>query len=491
MQKKVYSTVAGCSPKKSRSATEKAHSIEKLRWVVLSVIVAGFLFSALGYLVVCAINPALAPPSRLPLDNRKTNQFAELTVQTVASGNFQDSFEKAAADHIFCRDEILQVNAGVQRIGIRTSNLLFNFPAFSTYYGSGSVEMPQVDRIQKKPSMQSETKEKRMQANADALNNLTSKIEGKLIYYKCSRIDSSACSPASKLVNTMADEEYVQQVFADRLDSRWQFLSGEYETIQDFDQDYFRLDHHWKISGATKAYKRIMQILDRESVDFSEPRSAGWPTWQGSFARLGIDFSLEGEQLEDVDYARSALSVTADGKEREEDFLDRGYAGSESSSYQPEENYQDYYDSYFHKRVGILIMTNTTVDGVEDGVANATDGESGAVEGGAAADGVVDVADGAGDDAVGGTEEAAATGDAAGATSKNDDTLLILADSFSSCMDRFFAESYKRVIVVDPRKFDGSLSEVINEYSPKDCVCIFSDPTIWDSDNGVPEALSS
>ena len=418
-----------------QSRGQKTCSIEKLRCILLCVIAALSLFSVMAYLVVCAINPTLEPPQKLPLDNRKTNQFSELTIQNLASGNFQDSFEKAAADHIFCRDKILQINASVQRVAIRTSNLLFNYPAFSTYYGSNCVEMPQVNRIQKKPSAQSEDKSKRMEDNANALNTLVSKIDGNLIYYQCSRIDTSSYSLVSKLVNKMADEKYVQQAFADKLDSRWQFVSGGYNASKDYDQDFFRLDHHWKISGATKAYKRIMQLLDKEAVQFSEPQSTGWPMWQGSFARLGIDFCLEGEQLEDVEYARSTLDVTVDGEKVDETFLDKGYAGSKSSAYIPQENYQDFYDSYFHKRAGIITMENTTL--------------------------------------------------------KNDETLLVLADSFSSCMDRFFAESYGRVVVIDPRKFSGSLSDVISKYNPKDCVCIFSDQTIWDLDNGVSEALGS
>ena len=58
-------------------------------------------------------------------------------------------------------------------------------------------------------------------------------------------------------------------------------------------------------------------------------------------------------------------------------------------------------------------------------------------------------------------------------------------------MERFFAESYARVVVVDPRRFEGSLSSLVDEKNPTDVACILSDQTVETSGNNVTKTLAS
>ena len=58
---------------------------------------------------------------------------------------------------------------------------------------------------------------------------------------------------------------------------------------------------------------------------------------------------------------------------------------------------------------------------------------------------------------------------------------MIVADSFANCMDRFFAESYGRVVYIDPRQTKKSIKDIAREYNVEDCVCIISDVVLENS----------
>ena len=416
-------------------AAELAVKAERVRGMALIAVVALLLLSAMGYLAVCVVKPALAPSAKLLLDNRNITEFPECSFQTLASGTFQSSFEKAASDHVPCRDELLKANAAAQRLGIRTANLPFGYKTIPTYYGSGYAEARETQLVQAMPVAQSEEMEAVLAANADALNNLSEKIDGKLVYYRPARLDCSSFSPAAKLMKGIADGGYIQDVFLDKLDSKWQLASNEYSSLKEYKEDFFRTDHHWKISGAVKGYETIMDALGRETVSFSDPEFVGWGAWYGSAARMGIDFTLKGEKVQDVDYERSTLEVTINGEKKNEASLERGYSAKGAKSYTPKKNYESYYGAWFHGDYGIITIENPSCG--------------------------------------------------------NDDTLLIIGDSFSNCIERFFAESYSRVVVVDPRHFEGSLSALIDEEKPRDLACILSDQTVRSNENNVTKTLTS
>ena len=403
-------------------AAELAKKVERARGMVLVAVVALLLLSAMGYLLVCAANPDLTPAKRLLLENRDINEFPECSPQTLISGTFQSAFEKAASDHMPARDELLQVNAAAQRLGIRTANLPFDYAAIPTYYGSDYAEASKAQLVQVMPATRTKEMKEAFATSANALNSLGEKIDGTLVYYRPTRLASSSFSPAAKLMRNIADESYAQDAFLDKLDDKWQIASDEYSSLEEYKEDFFRTDHHWKIGGAVKGYETIMEVLGKEFISFSAPESVGWPTWYGSASRIGIDFDVSGEKLQDVDYERSKLNVIVDGRAEDETMLDVGYSPENAKSKQPEEKYANQYGTWFHGNYATLVIENPSCE--------------------------------------------------------NNETLLIIGDSYSTCIDRFFAESYARVVVIDPRLFEGSLSALIDEEKPRDVVCILSDLTV-------------
>ena len=52
-------------------------------------------------------------------------------------------------------------------------------------------------------------------------------------------------------------------------------------------------------------------------------------------------------------------------------------------------------------------------------------------------------------------------------------TILLVKDSFSHCLAPFLAENYKRVILVDPRYYKQSVSELVKKTGAEQVVALY------------------
>lgn len=127
-------------------------------------------------------------------------------------------------------------------------------------------------------------------------------------------------------------------------------------------------------------------------------------------------------------YKRSGLSVTADGKELSESDIDYSYS-KKSGKYRKKNRFENVYAKYYHGDFGLLELTNENAE--------------------------------------------------------SDDSLLIIGDSFSNCMERFFAENYKHVYVIDPRHYTGDISAFIDEHDITDGVFLLSRNNLGNSAFGL------
>ncbi len=66
-------------------------------------------------------------------------------------------------------------------------------------------------------------------------------------------------------------------------------------------------------------------------------------------------------------------------------------------------------------------------------------------------------------------------------SAETDKTLLIIGESFTNNVERLFAESYRKVYVVDPRLFEGNISQLMVAASPDDALVILSGT--WSSED--------
>lgn len=380
--------------------------IGRLRNVVLVVAVAACLAFVLGYRVY-AYEEGIELPTSSDLEARTYQTFPELSWETVSEGTFQDDFEQYIADGIPERDDLLLANASLQRRVIELANLPFGYDVYDTYYGSDYVIVESIGGVYAKPKTTLDITVEDLNGWAASYSEL---IEANpdidWVFYLCDRSSTSEANPAVALSGNAADYEYATENFIDLLPESCTIVDGAYTDFDEFAEDRFRTDHHWNIYGAMEAYDEVIEALGKDPIEFGEVFEAySGPFW-GSSARSGLVLEGDPDSVYDVEYDRSELVVTVAGEEKGTTFLDKGWAKN-FTEYESDSLYDDAYDGYFHYNYGLFEIENTELD--------------------------------------------------------NGETLLIIGDSYTNCVERFFAESYQYVYVLDPRYYDGeALQEFID-----------------------------
>ncbi len=74
-------------------------------------------------------------------------------------------------------------------------------------------------------------------------------------------------------------------------------------------------------------------------------------------------------------------------------------------------------------------------------------------------------------------------------TTDNEQTLLLFKDSFANSLIPFLVTQYKEIVVVDPRYYYGTVTELMSSYSINDVLFLYSGNTLF-ADNNLKEVLS-
>ena len=419
--------------KTHEKAHERAHerthakSHEKAHAIIFLCISVCIFFSLFVYLILVYLVPQLPHNETLYLEERKATQCESLNMQTLIDSSFQESFEKYASDALPIRDEVLLANAYVQRTCIRLANCVFSYEVYPTYYGCVWIQSDSDGRVCREPHIKTDTLEENLEKCAAGFNSLSDSISGNLVYCMPNKLGTSKLNPAYSLVNNAADEDWFTKYFLNNLNERWSAYIDTYDSLAEYSENYFYSDHHWNIDGAVKNYKRIMSLLKREALNFTDSYKVDYlPEFYGASARKGIDLDGTADYLLDVDYNHSDLLITVNDEQKyDAGFLDDSYEQDDSKKWHAIKSYTAPYANYFHSNKEKIVIENPSCN--------------------------------------------------------NQDTLLIVADSFANCMDRFFAESYGRVVYIDPRQTKKSIKDIAREYNVEDCVCIISDVVLENS----------
>lgn len=345
------------------------------------------------------------------LEGRTYQQMPELGGVSLFSGEFQTALEQCLADAVPCRDAVLLMNAKLQRELIGIANMPFGFEAYHTFYDSDYLVAPTKARLFEAPYTVS-----RWGDDLDyALERYAALFEAyPSIRWHVALVDrSGTCesSPAAELVSDFAGYRFFFEAIQGRLADRCGFI--DLSNLMEQPGYYFATDHHWQVEGSTRAYETIMQSLGRNAIRFGPTFSAYDGKFYGALARSGLDVELF-DQLDDVSYDHGTYTVIVDGREKPMSYLCEGFSGK---TYEKADAYANVYADYFHGDPGLLEIRN----------------------------------------------EHAQKG-----------TLLIVGDSFTNNMDRFFAESYQTVLVADLRHYDGTMADLLDSYDIHDCVFIMS-----------------
>lgn len=362
--------------------------------------------------------------SESKLEGRSYHGFPMLNSKTLLDGSFQLSFESYLSDAVPARNSLLLAHAALQREAIVASNKLFGFHAYPTFYGSDFAYVPEEDSViclhSTADSPDALALPKFVQAiNAFAATLSQTHPDTRVALCNPEAIWLSERDPLFSLTTGALDHEFVQETLLDELASEIVVIDARLDPNSSFSQDYFRTDHHWNIFGAYKGYlKAIAALLPNvEPVQVKDTIVYDDVPFFGSRSRAALMETQTPDFIADIVYDESPLEVIYDGVQTDVEAL-RHRQLYESGSYD-QQRYENRYEEFFHSDPELLEISNPEAD--------------------------------------------------------TDNTLVIVADSYTNCIERLFAEHYAKVYVMDLRKGSQTLSERLDGLDVDDVLFLMTE----------------
>lgn len=349
-----------------------------------------------------------ASQTRSYLEGRSYNTCPKPTINSIASGTFQDQAESFVADLFPQRDAALMVNAAAQRAGVQLAASLCGYSVFPTFYGSDIVYDAEHDLLAETSQSSSKSQDDQWEKALSAFNaHMTKHPDCSYVFYEFDRISSSSNNPTRELVSNPIDTTYLEEHFYSQLDNDAYVINGTYSSLAELSKTYFRTDHHWTAQQAYKAYCDIAQSFNAKPIPKSSLKCYSWQDvdFWGSVARTGLCKTNAADIIEDYWIDIPNLKVTLDGKSANLDSLDHRMLYE--SGQQSEALWINRYAEYYHTDYGIIELENP--------------------------------------DAI------------------SDEILVVAGDSFTNNMERFLSYNFRRVVCIDPRHTDITLDEVIEQ----------------------------
>lgn len=362
------------------------------------------------------------------LEGRQYEDFPELSMETIESGDFQSDFEQYMADAIPARDEIMMLNAAIQRSSIALASKPMAYDVYPTFYGSAYAYDSSLDSVVETIHSSDDETDARYENAAEAYASFSeSHPELNYVFYRIDRVSSSNNNPTSSLVSDPVNTDYLTEHFFSKLGDRITVVDGLADSEEDIFSKYYRSDHHWETSTAYHAYSDVLAALksEEEPVEYEELSWDAVPFY-GALSRSGLCPVDIPDSILDYSIDLSGIEVTVDGEKVDSSFLDHSeqYASGDIA----EDLFTNRYAEYYHSDYAMIQIHNENAS--------------------------------------------------------SDDALLIVGDSFSNPMERFFSSAYKDVYVFDARYNEDSLDSIVNECGIDDVAFIIGS-TNFASDNSV------
>lgn len=323
----------------------------------------------------------------------------------VLSGELQTVLGKKIEDYFIpAKAPALRVNAGIQRSFIEVSNALFGWECYPSFYSTSVLCVPSEERLMECPMDCSEDMIVTLMGVQEKLEAFSLRSSVPVALYVA---PTAACvdgSPAASLMSDPLTYSEYRSIFGGKASSYlWVDGGVSYES---FLADWYRTDHHWTASGGYAAYWKIAEALELD--DRLVPESDvifPEPWFYGSFARRALCDRYH-DLIQDyvVDYP--AYRIEFNGTEVSFNEL-VGYDDYELGLY-PSAKYDNRYGDYYHYDYASITIENLD--------------------------------------------------------SRQEGELLIIGDSYTNSIERFFASSFKNTYTLDYREVDQTASEFMIEH---------------------------
>ncbi len=212
-------------------------------------------------------------------ENRYLSSFPEISPETIADGEFSDGISSYIRDHFPFRDAFVGLNTCFERY------ILGKKESGGVYFAKDGYYIEKYDKPQNTDAI------------VDGFNRLKSSLPDSQVYMCL--VPTAIEAYRDKLPKVIPDpsqldviEEYQNKFSGKSIDLRETLLD-------DSEENYYRLDHHWKTSGAFKAYGVIAPALGFEPLpkEYFDVETVTEDFRGTIFSKIDIPF-LSGESIE-------------------------------------------------------------------------------------------------------------------------------------------------------------------------------------------------
>jgi len=252
-------------------------------------------------------------------------------VKHFAQHDFQQKFETSVSDRFLLRMGLIKISNWVERRMIEAAYLLFDDPVIPASTKNGIMVTRDRTRLMKSPEEFGQREKRIIDKGVEVYRELLAKFPDQNFYaFYIQRIQDSKFYPRAgffKDADIGRSLDYFESMKPEKLNLE-KFVFTKYDDI-----DYFyQTDPHWNIRGVCQAYDRIYPILARNYPEISPKLNcAQYKTipgvkFLGTFARETL-YPVEPETFEVTTVSLPPYTMLIDGKEVENDVLEKYFAG--------------------------------------------------------------------------------------------------------------------------------------------------------------------
>lgn len=319
-------------------------------------------------------------------------------------------------------------NASIQRAFIATSDFIFDWNSYPTYYGSTIMYSSENNALFRFPRTQSTSLTNVMAKGSEAFNSFAQRHDELRVFVHTPMYDIEN-APTGSLFSKPYTYSNLSADFLEKLNG-----VSVIDGLTPFDayrDSFFATDHHWTMLGAYDSYLSICDALGTTAGAIGEPLVWNKPEARGSFSRQALYSPSLYDNIVDFEFDLPDYVVEIDGKSYDSSALVKREE-YERGSYDPH-LYASRYGEYYHSDLPEIIIRNPI--------------------------------------------------------STNKDALLIVGDSYSNCLERLLAQHYATTYVLDVRYANVTLDAYLEEH-PDISQVLFLNSADNICSNDVLDALS-
>ena len=342
------------------------------------------------------------------LEGRAYTPLPDVDAPSVLSGAFQEQSESFMADSVPNRDAVLLGNAALQRVGIGATAHALGYDLYPAFYGLNKYYWESRDLIVKQPVGKSRGNDERFGESARLIAEMAQRHPNvNVVVCGIEQPDYCEFNPLWEEFPDRVDSAYMHEVLYRHLGADVKAVEMASASQDEMIERFYRGDHHLSTVAAYDAYAECIAALEpgAEPVAVSGVHEIEGLEFQGANVRIALMPLKTPDSMCDIEYGASELAVQADDVTGDESLLLQGEDNARALL--ALDRFDNCYCSYFHNDYELMEIEN--------------------------------------------------------ADAPIDETLVVVRDSYSTPVDRLFAEHYRDVWIVDSRKFNGTLEQVLEE----------------------------